>query len=486
MKSITRFTKNIHGDKCLNCENPLSEEDNFCPQCGQVNDIKKISLKQYFSVYFDDFFSFDNRLFNTILPLIFKPGSVTKNYVAGKRMSYMNPFQLYLHITILFFLVISVFKTLDQFKPGGEKSSVSINEMNRDNALQALDTIKSATLKEIENSNIGLDSAARADLRRGIDKIGPVPVTDTLVNDTLKNHEKVMIHYVDSLFSDPNSLLVFENKNSTMAQKDSVMESVLISIHKKAQGIPLPDNAIMVEDWGDLGEGWAEISKKRMIKETAVSRIKEIFISKNIDYVIPQSLISRSEKEKPENDVDGMFKKIMIFMDYEKKADTDVLQALDDLGYEKSYWNIFLYTKSKDWNEAVKDPESYGSELRDRILSRISVALFFLLPFFTLFVSLLYIRSKFNYTEHLVFVFHTQTVFFILLLLFIILGRSVNSDSVPWIFLPLFLIYLYMAMKNFYGQGWFKTIIKYLFLNFSFMILAAIGGVIISFLAFMI
>jgi hypothetical protein len=406
--------------------------------------------------------------------------------VAGKRMSYMNPFQLYLHITILFFLVISVFKTIDQFKPGGEKSSVSINELNRDNALQTLDTIKSATLKEIENSNIGLDSAARADLRRGLDKIGPVPVTDILVNDSLKNYEKVMLQYVDSLFSDPNALVVFENKNSTMAQKDSVMESVLITIHKKAQGLSIPDNAVKVEDWGDLGEGWREISKKRMIKETAVSRIKEIFIAKNIDYVIPQSLISRSEKETPQNDVDGIFKKIMIFMDYQKKADTDVLQALDDLGYKKSYWNIFLYTKSKDWNEAVKDPQSYGNELRDRILSRVSVALFFLLPIFTLFVSLLYIRSKYNYTEHLVFVFHTQTVFFILLLLFIILGRSVNSNSVPWIFLPLFLIYLYMAMRNFYGQGWFKTVIKYLFLNFSFMILAAIGGVIISFLAFMI
>ena len=84
-------------------------------------------------------------------------------------------------------------------------------------------------------------------------------------------------------------------------------------------------------------------------------------------------------------------------MDYQKKADTDVLQALDDLGYKKSYWNIFLYTKSKDWNEAVKDPQSYGNELRDRILSRVSVALFFLLPIFTLFVSLLYIRSKYNY-----------------------------------------------------------------------------------------
>ena len=174
-------------------------------------------------------------------------------------------------------------------------------------------------------------------------------------------------------------------------------------------------------------------------------------------------------------------------MEYEKEEpEADVFKALNDLQYEKSYWNVFLYSKSKDWNEAVKDPQNYGRELKDRILSRVSLALFLLLPIFTLIVALLYIRSRFNYTEHLVFVFHAQTVFFILLLLFIILGRIVDSEKIPWIVLPLFLIYLYMALRNFYNQGWFKTLVKYVMLNFFFVILASIGGVIISFLAFMI
>ena len=92
MKSITRFTKNIRGNKCLNCENSISEEDNFCSRCGQVNDLKKVSLKQYLSAYFDDFLSFDSRLLNTIVGLIFKPGYVTKNYVEGKRMSHWFKF----------------------------------------------------------------------------------------------------------------------------------------------------------------------------------------------------------------------------------------------------------------------------------------------------------------------------------------------------------------------------------------------------------
>ncbi len=145
MKSITRFTRNIRGNKCLNCENDISEEDNFCPKCGQVNDLQKVSLKQYLSAYFDDFLSFDSRLLRTIVQLIFKPGYVTKNYVEGKRMMYVNPFKLYLQITILFFLVVGLFQTIDKFKPVAQSSSNVIEELNSEQGKIVFDSIKSGT-----------------------------------------------------------------------------------------------------------------------------------------------------------------------------------------------------------------------------------------------------------------------------------------------------------------------------------------------------
>ena len=49
----------------------------------------------------------------------------------------------------------------------------------------------------------------------------------------------------------------------------------------------------------------------------------------------------------------------------------------------------------------------------------LSISLFIFLPIFTLFLMLLYIRRKYTYMEHLVFVFNTQTVFFLLLLIFL-------------------------------------------------------------------
>ena len=181
-----------------------------------------------------------------------------------------------------------------------------------------------------------------------------------------------------------------------------------------------------------------------------------------------------------------MENKIKAFMDYQKDyPNANTIESIKKLGFTTGYWNTFLYSKSKEWGDAFGD-EHYWDELFERILSRISVALFLLLPIFTLIVSLLYIRRKFNYTENLVFVFHVQTVFFLLLLIFMIVDRIVDSNNGIFIFLLSFLIYLYMAMRNFYGQGWFKTFIKYILLNTAFMFLALIGGLIISFLAFLI
>ena len=200
MKSITRFTRNIRGNKCLNCENDISEEDNFCAQCGQVNDLKKVSLKQYLSAYFDDFLSFDSRLLNTIVTLIFKPGYVTKNYVDGKRMRYVNPFKLYLQITILFFLVIGIFGTIDKFKPTSKSSSKAKSELNAEQGRIILDSIKSETLKGLQENDVQLDSSTLSIIESGIE--GVTMNKDSLKKQQIKqsnNNRSLIFSYVDSI-----------------------------------------------------------------------------------------------------------------------------------------------------------------------------------------------------------------------------------------------------------------------------------------------
>lgn len=104
---------------CENCEQPVNGE--FCSACGQSLD----STLKYFWVVIlhllDDILSFDSRASRTLWPLIFRPGFLTKEYFAGRRVHYVPPLRLYLFISIVFFL------TLKLTVSGEEKQTVEVN-----------------------------------------------------------------------------------------------------------------------------------------------------------------------------------------------------------------------------------------------------------------------------------------------------------------------------------------------------------------------
>lgn len=484
MKSITRFTKNIRSNQCQNCNNLISEEDNFCSKCGQVNDVNPISLKQYFSEYLEGFYSFDNRFFKTIIPLIFKPGSVTREYVNGKRMSYVNPFQLYLHITILFFLMIGIFNSIDQFKPGSLKSSNTLKELNTDGVIMAFDTIQNQALKEIKNQDSSLDTTQVSELNEKIDKAQSLLEKSMPKKDSLNANQILLLNFTDSLVQNSKYLMVLTDSTYSKAQKDSVFDKFIKPLDDKIKSFSIKDSAIVVTDISQFEGVRMAQSKTKKTKKLAIKRIEGHFIDMNIDYKIPYKHSNSLDNEWSKSRLNTIFNKVQSFMEYDKEyPDSDILLALDDMGYERSYWNVFYYSKSQNINKSISDREYLKSYL-DRIISKISVALFFLLPIFTFVVALLYYRNQYNYTEHLVFVFHVQTVFFIFLMIFMLIDRLFKTNSVSYVFILLFLIYLYKSMRNFYKQSRIKTLVKYIILNITFQSLALLGGIIISFIAF--
>jgi len=156
--------------------------------------------------------------------------------------------------------------------------------------------------------------------------------------------------------------------------------------------------------------------------------------------------------------------------------------ALDSLGEEQTFWNRFYYSKIK---KAYKVIEDKGASLNKKIISNLSIALFVLLPVFTIFLKLLYIRRHLNYMEHLIFVFNTQSVFFLLMILLISVNFFTQNKSINIIFTFLFLVYLFLAMLKFYNQGWFKTFIKFSLLNMVYLTLTSIGLIFVSVLSFL-
>lgn len=88
---------------CLNCGTALGGQ--YCASCGQRARSRLISIWELTSEAFGDLFELDSRLWRTLVPLIARPGKLTRDYLEGRRASFMPPFRTYLVLSILFFLV---------------------------------------------------------------------------------------------------------------------------------------------------------------------------------------------------------------------------------------------------------------------------------------------------------------------------------------------------------------------------------------------
>ncbi|MFC3563307.1 DUF3667 domain-containing protein [Pedobacter jamesrossensis] len=88
---------------CLNCGSHV--EAHYCSSCGQPNLELKESFWGFISHSIAHYFHFDNKFFQTLTPLLTKPGKVTLDYLAGKRARYINPVSMYIFVSIVYFLV---------------------------------------------------------------------------------------------------------------------------------------------------------------------------------------------------------------------------------------------------------------------------------------------------------------------------------------------------------------------------------------------
>lgn len=241
----------------------------------------------------------------------------------------------------------------------------------------------------------------------------------------------------------------------------------------------------------DLNKPKSKSKKRDSIKKVVVNQKDQSFIPipedpkkkalQEIDKEINDSTKISTKKDININ-VPG-FEKIEKFAKFNKEnPDVKMDAALDSLGFEKNFTNRFLFTRVKTINSLTKSEES-KEHFFSQILSYGSVALFILLPFFTLFLKFFYIRKNYTYVEHLIFVFHVQTVFFMLFAIFFIL-KLFGVQAEQTIFILLFLLYLMIAMKQFYQQGYFKTFAKFILVNISYVIVATFGVILVFLIAF--
>lgn len=119
-KTQCKKTPKPRPDHCLNCQLPATGK--FCAECGQEIKDHSVALGPLLSEGLAELASWDSKLLRTLLPLLIRPGFLTNEYNAGKRVPYLSPLKLYLTISVLFFLLLAwknpVAKDI-QFEPGG-------------------------------------------------------------------------------------------------------------------------------------------------------------------------------------------------------------------------------------------------------------------------------------------------------------------------------------------------------------------------------
>lgn len=152
----TSLVKESSVRKCSNCHELLTGD--FCSSCGQSAD----STLKYFWVVIlhllDDIFSFDSRASRTLWPLIFRPGFLTKEYFAGRRVHYVPPLRLYLFVSIVFFIslkfIISTYDTKTINVNNNITAITQIPEVTKH--LKGLETKKSQLVLNNETEKAGL------------------------------------------------------------------------------------------------------------------------------------------------------------------------------------------------------------------------------------------------------------------------------------------------------------------------------------------
>lgn len=194
VKTKGRKAEKYRAVECLNCGHPLDLTDRYCSYCSQMNTTKHLSLKDFFGEFVSSIITYDSRFRYTIKDLLFKPGTISRNYVRGKRLKYANPFRFFLSVSIIYFIIQGLVSTFT----------------GQDNVFNSNQSI---------NGNTNVQTA----------EFGPTgdnfKIMKTTDLDSLQNQADVQgtLNQVDSILKDKNIQTGLDQVN--LADLDSVIKS---------------------------------------------------------------------------------------------------------------------------------------------------------------------------------------------------------------------------------------------------------------------
>ena len=132
---------------CLNCGTQLVGA--YCHACGQNSHIHR-TLAGFGHDLLHGVFHFEGKIWTTLPMLVFKPGDLTRRYIAGERAKFVSPLAMYLFSVFLTFAVI-----------GGLAGQMHAPEMNASDKAKSLAQMqKSLEKNEQEAARLKMEKQA--------------------------------------------------------------------------------------------------------------------------------------------------------------------------------------------------------------------------------------------------------------------------------------------------------------------------------------
>lgn len=152
--------------RCDNCG--FEFQGHYCPNCGQ--EVAEFNRPFGFVLYdfAGNFFAFDTRFFRTFWYLLSRPGFLTKEFFAGRRVRYSPPFRIFVFLSFILFLLLQIFSErgldkLSETRQTEPENMISlapgVNEKSKlETPIDSAKKDEKQLLKNVVNIALGRDS----------------------------------------------------------------------------------------------------------------------------------------------------------------------------------------------------------------------------------------------------------------------------------------------------------------------------------------
>jgi Protein of unknown function (DUF3667) len=452
-----------HHPYCLNCHYPLAEFDKMCSQCGQKPTDGKMTMHDLLHEFIHTLFHLDGKFFWT-LKHIFIPGKLTIEFFRGHHKRYAHPVQLFLVLGAFCFWILGTMLYAGEQTIEEEILNTRITSEKK-KMLREIDSLSHALSPQYNNAEIqkAYDSLLLRTYHKNFQKDRTV--------DSVKNGDKEFLGGAIK-FSSSNKAKDTASYNAGKDFGANLMKNMLPDSLKKGvekvekQQDSLKKNVNFIDEFkSGVKQGFEESEAKRKLENTTLQNKTRALPLKAL------LLLDDSVRIYPNGP------KITKTEFYESSAE-DIIEK-----HEVHGW--FRQTLAKQTMKVRKE----GSNLLHYAVSHLLWLTLLMIPALSLVFLLLYRRQKRYFVEHFVFLMHYNIFLFIATVIFLPLmdKKMVNSHIAFPVYTLGLTIFLYLAMKNYYQQGWIKTLVKFCIVNFMYFFISLIlfvGFAIISFILF--